>query len=332
MLKLDANESTVPPSPVVEERLRAFVAAGGTAWYPDPDAAAVRRRVAAYASRPLPEVLVFNGSDMALECVVRALTVPGDRVCICSPCYDRFRVFAETHGAMTVPVYSDDPFTPSVSCLLEVVDATTRLLYVSNPNNPTGRMYAAPDLEELLTALTHGVLVVDEAYYEFAGETAAPLLEGFDNLVITRSLSKAFGLAGLRSGYTLSGPSVATRLRRIWNGREMNALAQVATIAALDDVAYAQRYVAEVCAARTWLTDALRDLGYEARSTPGNFILLRVDDPHALVADLRSRDIYIRDRSDLPQLEGYLRITVGTRAQCEQVLSAIQDAMAVKTF
>src|SRR5207247_997926 len=82
------------------------------------------------------------------------------------------------------------------------------------------------------------------------------------------------------------------------------------------------------CAARTWLTDALRDLGYEARSTPGNFILLRVDDPHALVADLRSRDIYIRDRSDLPQLEGYLRITVGTRAQCEQVLSAIQDAMA----
>src|SRR5439155_14792316 len=97
------------------------------------------------------------------------------------------------------------------------------------------------------------VLLVDEAYFEFSGITVSALLDRFDNLLITRSMSKAFGLAGLRSGYTLSSDALVERLRRIWNGREMNALAQMATIAALDDFAYAARYVAEVREARAWL-------------------------------------------------------------------------------
>jgi histidinol-phosphate aminotransferase len=325
VLKLDANETTIPPSPLVEQRVRAFLFEGRASSYPDPEAYAVRSRVAAYASRPIGQVLTFNGSDMALDCAVRALTTPGDRVCICSPCYDRFRLFAEAGGASVAAVYSPDPFVADVSRLVDAVDDATRLVYVSNPNNPTGRLYTADDLAGVLQRLTDGVLLVDEAYFEFAGQTAAALLDRHDNLLITRSLSKAFGLAGLRSGYTLASELLTARLRRLWNGREMNAIAQVATIAALDDVAYASAYIAEVRDAREWLTSALLELGYTAMATPGNFVLLRVADAPAFVDALRRRNIYIRDRSDLPQLDGIVRITVGTHAQCAMVRQAIGE-------
>jgi histidinol-phosphate aminotransferase len=323
ILKLDANETTIPPSPLVAARLEAAIQDGSVASYPDPDAIAVRRRLAEYASRPVSQVLAFNGSDATLDCAVRALTVPGDRVCICSPCYDRFRVFAATYGSAIDSIYSADPFAPDIDTLLDGVDDRTRMVYVSNPNNPTGRLYATEDLERLLRRLSHGVLLVDEAYYEFSGRTVAALLDQYDNLLITRSMSKAFGLAGVRAGYTLSSEAVAERLRRIWNGREMNVMAQLAAIAALDDFEYAARYVTAVLDAREWLTCELRTRGFDAISTPGNFILLRVADPAGLLAQLRRVGIFIRNRSDLPQLAGIVRVTVGTRPQCERFLEAL---------
>jgi histidinol-phosphate aminotransferase len=322
-LKLDANETTVPPSPLVAERLHACIENGSAAFYPDPDALAVRRRLGEYASRPVSQVLAFNGSDATLDCAVRALASPGDRVVICSPCYDRFRLFASVYGAVPDLIYSADPFTADITSLLDAVDSRTRLVYVSNPNNPTGRMYSSDDLERLLRRLTSGVLLVDEAYYEFSGRTVTPLLDRHDNLLITRSLSKAFGLAGLRCGYTLSSDAIAARLRTIWNGREMNVMAQIATIAALDDLAYSDRYVRQVLDAREWLTRELRTRGFDARSTPGNFILLRVADPANLLDQLRRVGVYIRNRSDLPQLDGFVRVTVGTRPQCERFLEAL---------
>jgi histidinol-phosphate aminotransferase len=324
VLKLDANESTIPPSPLVEERLRAFLTDGDASWYPDNEARALRRKLAEYTSRSESDVLAFNGCDAAIDCAVRAFASAGDRVCICAPTYDRFRRCAEMAGAVVVPVLSDDPFRPTVSPLIGAIDEATRLVYVSNPNNPTGRLYSSDDIAALLGHLAHGVLIVDETYYEFAGVTVAPLLDRFDNLLVMRSFSKAFGLAGLRCGYTLSSGRVAARLRRFWSGRDVNALAQVAAIAALDDLPYMTRYVEEVSGARAWLTDALRSLGYTVVSSPANFILLRVDNPAGCLEALRHEQIYIRDRSDLPQLEGFVRITVGTLPQCEQVLEAIR--------
>jgi len=323
ILKLDANETTIPPSPRVAARLQAAIQDGSVASYPDPDAIAVRQRLAEYASRPMSQVLAFNGSDATLDCAVRALTVPGDRVCICSPCYDRFRVFAATYGSTIDGIYSADPFTPDIDRLLDAIDDRTRLVYVSNPNNPTGRIYTTDDIERLLRRLSAGVVLVDEAYYEFSGRTAAALLDRYDNLLITRSLSKAFGLAGLRAGYTLSSETIAERLRRIWSGREMNVMAQLAAIAALDDFEYAARYVAEVLEAREWLTCELRTRGFDAIATPGNFILLRVADPAGLLGQLRRAGILIRNRSDLPQLAGIVRVTIGTRPQCERFLEAL---------
>ena len=324
VLKLDANEATIPPSPRVQARLRAFVDNGGAASYPDSDALALRRRLAGYTSRDEAEVLVFNGCDAAIDGAVRTLTAPGERVCMAAPTYDRFRRCAEAGGATITLAYGRDPFTADVTSLLESIGDDTRLVYLSNPDNPTGRAFRDDDLAAVLTRLVRGVLIVDETYFEFAGRTVIALIDRFDNLLVMRSFSKAFGLAGLRCGYTVSDRRLAERLRRWWSGRDVNAAVQEAAIAALDDREYMQAYVEEVTAARAWFVDGLRAMGHTVVSTSANFILMRVAEPARFVERMRDARIEIRDRSQLPQLDGFVRITVGTLSQCERVLETIR--------
>lgn len=322
-LRLDWNESTVPPSPLVFERLAAVLGSGQLNWYPDPTATALRRRLARYAGRPVSQVVVFNGSDSALDCVARTFVGESDEVLICAPCYDNFRVFVEALGARVQQVLGPDPFRPDTAGLLARIGAATRLIYLCNPNNPTGRLYRPPQIEQVLRALNGGLLIVDEAYFEFSGVTAAGLLDRYDHLVVTRSFSKAFGLAGLRCGYVLTSARVARLLNRVRNGKEVNLLAQVASAAALDDLPHVRAYVREVRRARAWLVRTLRDRGYDVIATPANFVLLRVDDPPRLVARLEALGVRVRDRSQMPQLERCVRVTVGTLDDCRRFVAAL---------
>lgn len=324
-LKLDWNEATSPPSPRVFEALAGFLATGRLNWYPDPDATELRRRLARYTGRPPSAIQVFNGSDSALDYLARTFVGAGDHVVVCSPCYDHFRVSLESVGAAIERVYARSPFTVDARRLAGRIQPATRLVYITNPNNPTGRMYSLRDLEVVLEPLTSGLLVVDEAYFEFCGKTAAPLLDRYPQLVISRSFSKAFGLAGMRCGYLLGSPRVLRHVNKIRNGKDVNALAQVAAIAALQDLDHVRGYVAQVRRSRAWLVRTLQDRGHEVVSSPANFILLRTDAPTTLVEALRGKDIYIRDRSYLPQLEEYVRVTVGTREQCERFVSALDE-------
>jgi histidinol-phosphate aminotransferase len=325
VLKLDANEATIPTSPLVQARLRAFIEHGGAASYPDSEALALRRHLASYTSRSEAEVLAFNGCDAAIDCAVRTFATPGDRMCVAGPTYDRFRRCAEAAGASVTTAYGRDPFTADVTSLLEAIGDDTCLVYLSNPDNPTGRTFSDDGIADLLSRLHRGVLIVDETYFEFAGLTAIPLIDRFDNLLVMRSFSKAFGLAGLRCGYTISNRRLAERMRRFWSGRDVNAAVQEAAIAALDDSEYMQAYVDEVTAARAWLAEGLRSLGHTVVSTPANFVLMRVADPAGFVERMREKRIELRDRSQLPQLEGFVRITVGTLSQCEHVLETIRE-------
>ncbi len=324
VLKLDANESTIAPSPLVAARLREFLEEGRASWYPDSEASIVRARLAEYTSRSDAEVLPFNGCDAAIECAVRTFASRGDRVCVAAPTYDRFRRSAEAAGLTVELVHAADPFTPDVALLLRAIDSDARIVYLSNPDNPTGRTFSLDELSALLARLAGGVLIVDETYFEFAGVTAVPLIDRFENLLVMRSFSKAFGLAGLRCGYTVSSEALAARLRRFWSGRDVNAAAQVAAVAALDDLPYMQRYVEEVTAARAWLVEALRALGHTVVPSPVNFILLRLADPPGFCERMRGEGLLIRDRSELPQLGGFVRVTVGTLSQCARVLDAIR--------
>jgi histidinol-phosphate aminotransferase len=324
-LKLDWNESTIPPSPVVLDRLSAFLATGTLNWYADPTARALRQQLSKYTGRPVSQIQVFNGSDSALDHVARAFVTSGDHVVICSPCYDNFRVFVAALGADVEHVLAPSPFTAHVRGLVGHIRPTTRLVYVCNPNNPTGRMYTLRQIETILRHLTGGVMVVDEAYFEFAGVTTASLLDRYENLVITRSFSKAFSLAGVRCGYALATERLARYVNRLRNGKDVNAFAQIAALASLDDLPYMRAYVDEVRRSRAWLVKHLRTRGYAVVSSPANFILVKVDAPAQLLEQLKAKGIYIRDRSYLPQLDHCVRVTVGTRDHCRRFLAVLDE-------
>jgi histidinol-phosphate aminotransferase len=329
VLWLDWNEATRPPSPRVFARLRAFLDDGGLNWYADPTGRLLRQHLAGYVGRPYSQIQVFNGSDSALDHVVRTFVAPGDHVVLCAPCYDHFRVFAETAGARTEPVYGTrGPFRVDARNLAEHVRPSTRIVYIANPGNPTGRLYSLPQLELISSRITCGLLLVDEAYFEFSGATATSLLDVADNVVVSRSFSKAFGLAGLRCGYLVAHERVLSHVNRIRNGKEVNALAQAAAVAALEDLPAMRGYVEEVDEARSQLVGELRAAGREVIASPANYVLLRARDPAALVRGLRRQGVHVRNVSRLRGLGDYVRVTVGTREQARRFLQALSAAEA----
>ena len=318
VLKLDCNEATVEPSPVVVSALQHFVQTHPLHWYPDVESQALREALTGYTDLPYDSIQTFNGCDNALEYITRTYLDTGDEVVIAAPTYDNFRVYAHSCGAKIVPVLGENPFDKKLNRLVEAITPRTKMLYLVNPNNPTGTLYTLEEIKILLDALPQGVVLIDEAYFEFCGQTAAPLVRQYPNLFVTRSFSKAFGLAGLRCGYILSQPENIQEINKIRVGKNINALAQFSAITALSELAYTRAKIVEMRETETWLAEALSDFSLEVVTTPANFMMIRVAHPEAVQHQLKKYDIFVRDRSYLPQLEGFLRITVGPREIMER--------------
>lgn len=310
ILKLDSNEATNPASPRVTGALLQYVQNGPINWYPDVDSTSLCQSLSEYTNMPVDHILSFNGSDHALETIARTFLCPGDEVILFVPTYDHFRVYAESCDATLVPVDES-----AESTLLEkinsVVSGKSKIVYLVNPNNPTGFLVPQDQIQEAVAAHPNLLFLVDEAYYEFCNETSQPLIENHENVIVTRSFSKAFGLAGLRCGYLLAQPQVCAEVSKIRIGKNINALAQVAARAALEDQDHMKRYVEEVNITKEWLIHHMRDLGLEIKSTPLNFVLLKTAQPKKVASFLQEHNIYVRDRSSLKGMEGYLRITIG---------------------
>ncbi|MBN1222144.1 MAG: histidinol-phosphate transaminase [Candidatus Aminicenantes bacterium] len=324
-LKLDSNEATIKPSPLVFQRIQEFLASGHLNWYPDIKAKELRHKLTDYTGRNFDEIQVFNGSDSALDYICRTFLEKDDRVLVASPTYDKFRIFVESTGSNIEFVYSGNPFVHSIQNLIERITNKTKLVYICNPNNPTGMEYSENDVRRLLEKCKHGILVVDEAYYEFSKITMSGLIDEFSNIIVTRSFSKAFGLAALRCGYILSDAQIVNLINKIRDEKNVNAVAQIAAVASLDDLIYTENYVKEVNLAKKWLFRELNVLGYKVIITSANYILVKVEDPDIFINELRKDKILVRDRSYFSQLENYVRITVGSRIQCEKLIKSIKN-------
>lgn len=309
-LKLDSNEATVAPSARVTAVLARCIEDGPLNWYPDVEASALGRAVADYTGLPTDHVLTFNGSDHALETIARAYLDAGDAVSVLAPTYDHFRVYAESCDATLTSIPETAPGTLAAKIAASITPRT-KIAYVVNPNNPTGKLYTVAEIRAALARLPEVLFIVDEAYFEFCDVTVASLATQFKNLIVTRSFSKAFGLASLRCGYLLAHPERCAEIAKIRVGKNVNALAQAAATAALEDTDHMKRYVEDVGAAKRWLIERLRALSLEVRDTPANFILVRVANPQAVTKYLVERRVYVRDRSDIAGLDGMLRITIG---------------------
>ena len=201
------------------------------------------------------------------------------------------------------------------------------MVYMVNPNNPTGVQYSVKEIEQLLKSFPSILFFIDEAYAEFSGITAIPLVKKYSNIIVGRSFSKAFGLASFRLGYLVTDPRNLVHINKIRNGKSISALGQIAAIAALEDSVYVKEYVKEVRRARAFMCKELSKLGFQAQETPGNFILLRVPDTAAFCAGLAKKKAFVRGLGHLPSMEGYVRVTVGNMKTTKKFLSIVQDLL-----
>jgi len=331
LLRLDFNENTVGPSPKVVAAIRA-IPAEDYAIYPEYDG--LREAVLTSLGTGLSpaQVGLFNGVDAALHAVFHAFGGPGDRLLTTSPTFGYYTPCARMQGmAIEAIPYSLPGFSFPLAEIRAALLAAEppRLLLLCNPNNPTGTRLPAAAVLELAAAAPRTLVVVDELYEAFTGDSVLPpLIEAaaaagggdpfaaFPNLLVLRSLSKTAGIAGLRIGFAIGPAALVDRVGRVSGPYDVNSFAVTAAHAALADQPYVEAYVAEVLRARDWLLSRLRQAGVRHHADGGNYLLLwPAGDPAEVEAALRQAGILVRSMAGKPLIDGSLRVSVGTGEQ-----------------
>ena len=322
-LRLDFNESTVGCSPRVLARLRSLDSEL-LARYPEREP--VEKEVAGFLGLEPAQVLLTNGVDEAIHLLCSTYLDPGDEALIVVPTFAMYAVFAQAEGARVVEVLAGDNFTFPERDLLEQLSGRTRLIAVANPNNPTGAAVAGDVLIRIAQAAPHAAVLVDEAYFEFHGETLIKQTRQIENLFVARTFSKAYGLAGLRIGILAGDARQLAMVRRVASPYNVNAAALAVLPEALRDQEYVGRYVAQVLSNRDRLQHELGNLGLHYWPSHANFVLARIGSAHAeFVQALRDRGILVRDRHPDPGCEGCVRLTVGADEHTETLIAALRD-------
>jgi len=347
LIKLNTNENPFPPSPKVLAAVKNAVD-GRLRLYPNPTAQALREKLAKLHGCQPENIIVGNGSDELLALVVRCFVEPVGTRCPAShfksrlrdsaalpnktvqyftPSYSLYPVLADIHGAAKNPVPLKSDFSlPSVMELKRggVWKFDAALTFVTTPNAPSGRGYATRELAALCKA-QRGVMVLDEAYVDFANENALKLALKFPNVLVARTFSKAYSLCFQRVGYFVGHPGLIAALHKIRDSYNVNGLGQIAAAATLDNLKYYRANFKKITAAREWLSRALTKLGFRVFPSRTNFILVR---PPLCPAEdwlpkLRGRKILVR-WFNLPEVKNYLRITIGTQAEAAALVKAVR--------
>jgi len=321
-LRLDFNENTVGSSPRVAEFLRRAVTEPLLAVYPE--YFDVKSALAAFFGVAENELLLTNGTDEAIQVLVNTYVDDGDEVLILHPSYAMYKFYSQVAGAeiREVPYHPADLAFP-LEELLAAVTPKTRAVFISNPNNPTGTGIGLDSVVRILESAPQAAVLVDEAYYEFCGVTALGLLNRYPNLFVSRTFSKAYGMAAMRMGCLFSQASNAAYMHKAQSPYSVNLLAALAAREAIQDTAYIRGYVDEVLAARADLYAGFNRLGVPYFRSRANFVLFRAGGRALEIRDkLRDKSILVRDRSY--EIAGCVRVTVGTREQIQRFLEELE--------
>lgn len=320
-VKLNTNESPLPPSPRVIAAIR-DAAGDSLRLYPSPTAAPARRAIAAHFGLEPSQVTAGNGADDLIEMCMRAFAGAGDRVAYSTPTYPLFEPLCRIHDAIPSPHAAaegwawTDPF---------VYDPAP-LKFVVNPNSPTGAWVDGTAVERLVS-VSRGVVVIDEAYVDFAPESRLDLLQRHHNVLILRTMSKSYALAGMRIGFALGNPELIAALDSVKDSYNLDRLAIVAAVAAIQDEDHHRAIVDHVVDERSWLEAELRRVGFEMSPSAANFVFVKPparSSAAALADALRERRILVR-HYDREPIAGWFRITIGTRTQHERLLAALKE-------
>ena len=321
VVKLNTNENPYPPAPGVIAAVAACASAD-LRLYPDPSSTALREAAARRYGLTPAHVLVGNGSDDLLTMIMRTMVGVDDVVAYPEPTYSLYDTLVTIQEGRSLTI----PFPPDFALPPALADADARILMICNPNSPSGTFTPVPVIEELVRE-RDGLVVVDEAYVDFAPASALPLVRRYDNVLVLRTFSKSFSLAGMRIGLAFGAPALIEELIKVKDSYNVSRVAIAAGVAALEDYAWMERNVARIVATRGRLSEGLRAAGYDVLPSAANFVLARRsgEDQAPVLAMLRARGILVRHFAT-PRLADALRISVGTEAEIDQLLAAFARA------
>ena len=335
LIKLNSNESPYPPSPRVARALGNFTHYN---LYPDPDGRALTADLAAYVDVDPAHIVLSNGSNELITRLWSAFLSPGESVLTCPPTFSLYTTATTLAGAEMIDVPRRDGYALDIPAIRAALRADTKLIILCSPNNPTGNLVSRAEVEALLE--TGRIVVVDEAYVEFAGDDAlaespVSLVPHHENLVVLRTFSKWAGLAGLRLGYGIFPTWLVPHVRKLQLPFEVNLAAHIAARETLADLPLLRERIAELVLERERLYDLLTAQPYlRAFPSRGNFLLAELTDPRLSVADFRARmetaGILLR-YFRTPDLARHVRLTIGTgehTAALSHVLADIAERLS----
>ena len=318
MIFLDANENPIET---------------GVNRYPDPQQKSLKQRLAEIKKVATSNILLGNGSDEVLDLIYRAFCEPGvDNVITLPPTYGMYEVLSGINNIRSREVLLSEDFQPQVEAILEKVDNNTKLIFLCSPNNPTGNSFDEDKMIEIVENF-NGLVVIDEAYIDFSTqESWIGKLMQYPNLIITQTLSKAFGMAGIRLGICYASEEIIQILNRIKPPYNINELTQNRAQFKLNNLAEINREVSDILEERNILLKALLEVNFIEKIYPSdaNFLLLKVDNASRRYEELIKKGIVIRNRTTQPLCENTLRITIGTPEENQQLIKVLKQLAAKK--
>jgi histidinol-phosphate aminotransferase len=343
-LRLHLNENTGGCSPKVVEAVRAFDAPG-LATYPDFKDAILE--TAAYLGVDPDRIVLTNGLDEGillasvgylgqrtpepLAELGAPLTAAAPEIVVSQPAFEPYLSTAHAMGARVISVPARKDFSYPADDVIRAVTVNTRIVYVNNPNNPTGQPIAKADIRKVAEAAGHALVFVDEAYHDFLGENFLDEAANYPNVIVGRTFSKAFGLAGMRVGVMIASPAVLKPIRRAMPLFNLNVVAVAALRAALTDTEFRSWYVAQATESKTLLYAALDRLGLRYWKSAANFVLIDGGDrARALVDGMIARGVFVRDRTKDPSCPNCFRITTGVADHTRKAIEALEAVCAAR--
>lgn len=330
---LDKGELPFPPSPKVCQAISDAISQVNR--YPEIMGGELREMLADYTGAGKEQIVISNGSDDAIELILKAFVQSGEEVLLPTPTFFVYAFSTELIGGKVISVPRLDNFDLNVKEILEQVTAKTKVLFIANPNNPTANLVSREKLIALIEQ-TNCLVVVDECYYEFCGETIVDLVDQYNNLIVLRSFSKSFGLAGLRIGYAITNETVADYLYRAAQIFPVNKLALVGACAALDDLNYIRDNITKICQEKFKLAKALEEFGLRVYPSDTNFLFIKTESigltSREIVESLAQKQIFIADFGLKQGLNSYfVRISVGTAEENNKLLERLGDLSQSKS-
>ena len=322
-IKLNTNENPYPPSPTVRKALLAEANAS-LRLYPDPDATNLRRQAALTYGFDLSQVIAGNGSDDLLAMIARALVGEGDTLCCPTPTYTLYDSLVKIQGGKVAGI----PYPEDYSLPAGLAARRAKVTIVATPNSPSGTSIPTAALADLADRVA-GILVIDEAYADFAEETSLSLAREKENVIVLRTLSKSFSLAGMRVGLGFAPPAILAGMNKVRDSYNLGRLGQAAGEAALKDIGWMEKNIAKIRKTRATLLSALPSLGFSPFPSQSNFVLAkrsRGRSAKPVYEALKRKKILVR-YFDTPRLSGCLRITVGTDDEIAALLAALETML-----